>query len=145
MGVSTGDIAFSHAKTQSMGPIAFAGAIGTTVELYDFLVYGTAAALVFNRLFFPNVDPRIGTLAALGSFAVGFLARPVGAAIFGHFGDRVGRRSMLMVTMVGMGTATTAIGLLPTYAHIGIWAPVLLVLLRVLQGIALGGEWGARR
>ena len=142
MSISTGAIAFTGAPTHRMGAIAFAGAIGTIVEWYDFLVYGTAAALVFNRLFFPNVDPRIGTLAALGSFAVGFLARPVGGAIFGHFGDRVGRRSMLMVTMVGMGASTAAIGLLPTYASIGIWAPILLVLLRVLQGIALGGEWG---
>ena len=129
-------------KTQSIGTIAFAGTIGTIVEWYDFIIYGTAAALVFNKLFFPNVDPRIGTLAALGTFAVGFLARPIGGAIFGHFGDRLGRKSMLMITMVTMGLATAAIGVLPTYAQIGIWAPVLLVLLRVIQGIALGGEWG---
>jgi MHS family shikimate/dehydroshikimate transporter-like MFS transporter len=129
-------------KTQSIGAIAFAGTVGTIVEWYDFIIYGTAAALVFNKLFFPNVDPRIGTLAALGSFAVGFLARPIGGAIFGHFGDRLGRKSMLMITMVAMGLATAAIGLLPTYAQIGIWAPILLVLLRVIQGIALGGEWG---
>ncbi len=142
MSISISTNALRGARTPGMGAIALAGTIGTIIEWYDFLVYGTAAALVFNRLFFPNVDARIGTLAALGSFAVGFLARPVGAAIFGHFGDRVGRRSMLMVTMVGMGAATAAIGLLPTYAAIGIWAPVLLVLLRVLQGLALGGEWG---
>jgi MHS family shikimate/dehydroshikimate transporter-like MFS transporter len=129
-------------KTHGMASIAFAGAIGTIIEWYDFIIYGTAAALVFNRLFFPNIDPRIGTLASLGSFTVGFLARPIGGAIFGHFGDRLGRKSMLMVTMVGMGLSTAAIGLLPTYAQIGIWAPVLLVLLRVVQGIALGGEWG---
>ena len=137
---TTADIDAS--KTHSMGSIAFAGAIGTIIEWYDFIIYGTAAALVFNRLFFPNVDPRIGTLAALGSFTVGFLARPIGGAIFGHFGDRLGRKSMLMITMVLMGISTAAIGLLPTYAQIGIWAPVLLVLLRVLQGVALGGEWG---
>ena len=125
-----------------VGAIAAAGAIGTIIEWYDFLIYGTAAALVFNTLFFPNVDPRIGMLAALGSFAVGFLARPVGGVIFGHFGDRLGRKSMLMLTMIGMGGATALIGLLPTYGQIGIWAPVLLVALRVVQGIALGGEWG---
>jgi MHS family shikimate/dehydroshikimate transporter-like MFS transporter len=129
-------------ETRRIGAIVFAGAIGTIIEWYDFLIYGTAAALVFNTLFFPNVDPRIGTLAALGSFTVGFLARPVGGVIFGHFGDRLGRKSMLMMTMIGMGVATAAIGLLPTYAQIGIWAPVLLVALRVVQGIALGGEWG---
>jgi MHS family shikimate/dehydroshikimate transporter-like MFS transporter len=127
---------------QRVGTIAFAGMIGTIIEWYDFLIYGTAAALVFNKLFFPNFDPRIGTLASLGSFAVGFFARPIGGAIFGHFGDRVGRKSMLMLTMVFMGLSTAAIGVLPTYSQIGIWAPVLLVMLRVVQGIALGGEWG---
>jgi len=130
------------APTHNLATIAFAGTIGTIVEWYDFLIYGTAAALVFNSQFFPNVDPRIGTLAALSTFAVGFLARPVGGAIFGHFGDRLGRKSMLMLTMICMGLSTAAIGLLPTYAQIGIAAPVLLVLLRVVQGIALGGEWG---
>jgi MFS transporter, MHS family, shikimate and dehydroshikimate transport protein len=134
--------AMSGPKAHRMGAIAFAGTIGTIVEWYDFIIYGTAAALVFNKLFFPNVDPRIGTLASLGSFAVGFLARPVGGAIFGHFGDRLGRKSMLMITMVAMGLATAAIGVLPTYAQVGIWAPIMLVLLRVAQGIALGGEWG---
>jgi MHS family shikimate/dehydroshikimate transporter-like MFS transporter len=128
--------------TVDIGAIVFAGAIGTIIEWYDFLIYGTAAALVFNTQFFPNVDPRIGTLAALGSFTVGFVARPIGGAIFGHFGDRLGRKSMLMLTMIGMGLATALIGLLPTYDQIGIWAPVLLVALRVVQGIALGGEWG---
>jgi MHS family shikimate/dehydroshikimate transporter-like MFS transporter len=128
--------------TPRIGTIAFAGTIGTIVEWYDFLIYGTAAALVFNSQFFPNVDPRIGTLAALGAFAVGFLARPIGGAIFGHFGDRLGRKSMLMLTMICMGVSTAAIGLLPPYAQIGLAAPVLLVLLRIVQGIALGGEWG---
>ncbi|HUC49167.1 MAG TPA: MFS transporter [Xanthobacteraceae bacterium] len=135
--IGGGDITTPH-----IGAIAFAGTIGTIVEWYDFLIYGTAAALVFNSQFFPNVDPRIGTLAALGAFAVGFLARPIGGAIFGHFGDRLGRKSMLMLTMVCMGLSTAAIGLLPNYAQIGIAAPILLVLLRVVQGIALGGEWG---
>lgn len=130
------------AKMQRIGAIALASTIGTIIEWYDFLIYGTAAALVFNRLFFPTFDPRIGTLASLGSFAVGFLARPIGGAIFGHFGDRLGRKSMLMLTMVLMGLSTVAIGVLPTYALIGNWAPVLLVLLRLVQGVALGGEWG---
>jgi MHS family shikimate/dehydroshikimate transporter-like MFS transporter len=129
-------------KKPRIGVIAFAGSIGTIIEWYDFLIYGTASALVFNTLFFPNIDPKIGTLAALGTFAVGFLARPVGGLIFGHFGDRLGRKSMLMLTMMLMGLSTAAIGFLPTYARIGFWAPVLLVLLRIAQGIALGGEWG---
>lgn len=142
MTVTTQALPFEAARTPHISTIAFAGMIGTIVEWYDFIVYGTAAALVFNKLFFPHADPRIGTLASLGSFTVGFLARPIGGAIFGHFGDRLGRKTMLMVTMVVMGFATAGIGLLPTYGQIGFWAPVLLVLLRVLQGIALGGEWG---
>lgn len=142
MTVTTHAPALGGPTTRRIGEIAFAGTIGTIIEWYDFLIYGTAAALVFNSQFFPNIDPRIGTLAALGAFAVGFFARPVGGAIFGHFGDRLGRKSMLMLTMIGMGLSTAAIGILPTYAQIGIWAPVLLVLLRVVQGIALGGEWG---
>src|ERR1700683_2267618 len=129
-------------EQRRVGMVAFAGSIGTIIEWYDFLIYGTAAALVFNKSFFPNIDPRIGTLASLGTFAVGFLARPIGGLIFGHFGVRLGRKSMLMLTMVFMGLSTAAIGLLPTYAQIGIWAPALLVLLRVAQGLALGGEWG---
>jgi MFS transporter, MHS family, shikimate and dehydroshikimate transport protein len=128
--------------TPRIGTIAVAGAIGTIIEWYDFLIYGTAAALVFNSQFFPNADPRVGTLLALTAFAIGFLARPVGGAIFGHFGDRHGRKSMLMLTMICMGASTALIGLLPNYAQIGIAAPVLLVLLRIVQGIALGGEWG---
>jgi MHS family shikimate/dehydroshikimate transporter-like MFS transporter len=128
--------------THRIGMIAFAGTIGTIIEWYDFLIYGTAAALVFNSQFFPNVDPRIGTLAALAAYAVGFLARPIGGAIFGHFGDKLGRKSMLMLTMICMGLSTAAIGVLPTYAQVGFSAPVLLVLLRIVQGIALGGEWG---
>jgi MFS transporter, MHS family, shikimate and dehydroshikimate transport protein len=138
----TASAAVTGTKTQRIGAIAFAGTIGTIIEWYDFLIYGTAAALVFNSQFFPNVDPRIGTLAALGAFAVGFFARPIGGAIFGHFGDRLGRKSMLMLTMICMGLSTALIGILPTYAQIGLAAPVLLVLLRVVQGIALGGEWG---
>ena len=130
------------AHKPSMISIILAGSIGTIIEWYDFLIYGTAAALVFNRLFFPNFDPTTGTLAALGTYAVGFFARPFGAALFGHFGDRVGRKTMLMITMAVMALCTFAIGLLPTYSQIGIWAPVLLLVLRLIQGIGLGGEWG---
>lgn len=119
MSVAT-SAARGDAKIYSIGAIAFAGSIGTIIEWYDFLIYGTAAALVFNKLFFPTVDPRIGTLASLGTFAVGFLARPIGGAIFGHFGDRLGRKSMLMLTMILMGLSTAAIGVLPTYTQIGI-------------------------
>jgi MFS transporter, MHS family, shikimate and dehydroshikimate transport protein len=132
----------AEAKKKGIGSIVFAGSIGTIIEWYDFLIYGTAAALVFNTLFFPSVDPLTGTLAALGTYAVGFLARPLGGALFGHYGDRLGRKSMLMLTMLVMGIGTALIGLLPTYAQIGIWAPILLVLLRIVQGIGLGGEWG---
>ncbi|WP_199433702.1 MFS transporter [Qaidamihabitans albus] len=116
--------------------------IGTTIEWYDFFLYGTASALVFNKLFFPAFSDAAGTIAAFGAFAAGFLARPVGGAVFGHFGDRVGRKSMLVYSLVGMGMATVAIGLLPTYAQIGVWAPVLLVVCRLVQGFAVGGEWG---
>ena len=125
-----------------MKTVVLASAIGTTIEWYDFLLYGTAAALVFNKLFFPNLDPLAGTLASLGSYAVGFVARPLGGAIFGHFGDRIGRTTMLVLTMLIMGAGTFLIGCLPTYSQIGIWAPILLVLLRLLQGIGIGGEWG---
>ncbi|HUA53189.1 MAG TPA: MFS transporter [Candidatus Sulfotelmatobacter sp.] len=130
------------AARASMRSVALAGTIGTVIEWYDFLIYGTAAALVFNGQFFPTVDPLTGTLASLGTYAVGFLARPFGGALFGHFGDRLGRRSMLMLTLMVMGTGTFLIGLLPTYGQIGIGAPILLVVLRLIQGIGLGGEWG---
>lgn len=116
--------------------------IGTAVEWYDFYIYGTATALVFGKVFFPGVSPAAGTLAAFATFWVGFLARPLGGLIFGHIGDRVGRKNVLVATLMLMGTATTLIGLLPTYAAIGVAAPILLVLLRALQGIAVGGEWG---
>jgi MFS transporter, MHS family, shikimate and dehydroshikimate transport protein len=125
-----------------MNSVVFASCIGTIIEWYDFLIYATAAALVFNKAFFPTFDPLAGTLAALGSYAVGFLARPLGGALFGHFGDRLGRKSMLVATLFIMGLSTFLIGLLPTYASIGVSAPILLILLRVIQGIGLGGEWG---
>ncbi|WP_432117818.1 MFS transporter [Streptomyces sp. bgisy032] len=122
--------------------MAVSGLLGTAVEFYDFLVYGTVAALVFGDLFFPQADPAVGTVAAFGTFAAGYLARPLGGIVFGHFGDRIGRKSMMLLTMVLMGCGSFLIGLLPTYDAIGVWAPVLLVALRVVQGIAIGGEWG---
>src|SRR6201982_840500 len=138
-------LAIRDATTERKGGMAtvvFAGSVGTIIEWYDFLIYGTAAALVFNTLFFPNIDPLAGTLASRGTFSVGFVARPIGGAIFGHFGDRIGRKIMLMITMVIMALGTFVVGCLPTYQQIGVWAPILLVILRFIQGIALGGEWG---
>src|ERR1700758_1123990 len=138
-------LAIRDATTERKGGMAtvvFAGSVGTIIEWYDFLIYGTAAALIFNTLFFPNIDPVAGTLASLATYSVGFVARPIGGAIFGHFGDRIGRRVMLMITMGIMALGTFAVGCLPTYQQIGIWAPVLLVGLRFIQGIGLGGEWG---
>src|SRR5262249_20817586 len=129
-------LAPERASSKRMGRIAAATMVGTAIEAFDFLAYGTAAALVFNRLFFPSFDATAGTLAAFGAFASGFFARPVGGLIFGHFGDRLGRKAMLTVTLVLMGAATVLIGLLPTYAMAGIWAPILLVLLRVVQGLS---------
>jgi len=131
-----------RASPANLRHIVLASVLGTTVEWYDFLIYGVGAALVFNKLFFPSFDPLVGTLAAFGSYAVGFVARPLGGAIFGHYGDRLGRKAMLTLTMIIMGGGTFLIGLLPTYEQIGIFAPVLLILLRLLQGIGIGGEWG---
>ena len=122
--------------------VVLASFIGTTIEWYDFFLYGTAAALVFNKLFFPNVDPLTGTMAAFGTYAVGFFARPLGGIVFGHYGDKIGRKSMLVTTLMLMGVATVLIGLLPTYEQIGMAAPLLLVLLRFVQGFGVGGEWG---
>lgn len=126
----------------SITHVAVASFVGTAIEWYDFFLYGTAAALVFNRLFFPKFDPLVGTLLAFGTFAVGFVARPIGGVVFGHYGDRIGRKAMLSLTLLIMGVATFAIGLLPTYATIGVAAPFMLVALRLLQGFGLGGEWG---
>jgi MFS transporter, MHS family, shikimate and dehydroshikimate transport protein len=128
--------------TQSLRQVALASFIGTTIEWYDFFLYGTAAALIFNDLFFPKVDPTIGTLAAFATFGVGFAARPIGGIVFGHFGDRAGRKSMLVISLLIMGLATAAIGILPSYASIGIAAPIILVVLRLAQGLGVGGEWG---
>ncbi|MGH3519801.1 MAG: MFS transporter [Haloechinothrix sp.] len=126
----------------SIHKVVFASLIGTAVEWYDFFLYGSAAALVFGALFFPSSDPVTGTLLAFGTYAVGFAARPLGGIVFGHFGDRVGRKKMLVASLVLMGVATFVIGLLPTYATIGIAAPILLLVCRLLQGFAVGGEWG---
>ena len=126
----------------SINQVALSGLVGATVEWYDFFLYGTAAALVLGQLFFPSSDPLVGTIAAFGSFAFGYLSRPIGAVVFGHYGDRIGRKTMLILTLLIMGIATFLIGLLPTYASIGIWAPILLLVLRFFQGIGLGGEWG---
>ena len=129
-------------RAGSIRLVAVASMIGTTIEWYDFFLYGTAAALVFNRLFFPTFDPLAGTLAAFGTYSVGFVARPIGGIVIGHYGDRIGRKSMLVLTLIIMGVATFVIGLLPTYAQIGPWAAVALVVLRLAQGFGVGGEWG---
>ncbi|MGW6952697.1 MFS transporter [Streptomyces xanthophaeus] len=122
--------------------IVAASLIGTTIEWYDFFLYGSAAALVFNKLFFPSSDPLVGTLLAFLTYAVGFAARPLGGVVFGHYGDKIGRKKLLVLSLLMMGGATFAMGLLPTHASIGVGAPVLLTLLRLIQGFALGGEWG---
>src|ERR687890_15548 len=129
-------------RSSSIRQVAFASFIGTAIEWYDFFLYGTAAALVFPALFFPTFAPLTGTLASFATFGVGFFARPVGGVVFGHFGDRIGRKSMLVITLLVMGGATFLIGLLPTFQTAGILAPILLVILRFLQGFAVGGEWG---
>ncbi|KFU78978.1 metabolite-proton symporter [Amycolatopsis lurida] len=131
--------------TQNRGSIAkvvSASLIGTTIEWYDFFLYTSAAALVFGKLFFPSNDPLTGTLLAFLTYAVGFLARPIGGLVFGHFGDRVGRKKLLVLSLLLMGGSTCAMGILPTYASVGVLAPILLTLLRLVQGFALGGEWG---
>ncbi|MFE9843995.1 MFS transporter [Streptomyces goshikiensis] len=132
----------SSASPGNIKRIVAASLIGTTIEWYDFFLYGTAAALVFNKLFFPTSDPLTGTLIAFVTYAIGFLARPLGGVVFGHFGDRLGRKKLLVLSLLMMGGATFAMGLLPTHASIGVGAPVLLTVLRLVQGFALGGEWG---
>jgi metabolite-proton symporter len=127
---------------QSVAKVAGASLAGTTLEFYDHFIYGSAAALVFPKLFFPQADPLTSTLLSFASYGIAFVARPLGAAIFGHYGDRIGRKAILIITLLMMGFATFAIGLLPTYASAGVLAPILLVALRIVQGLALGGEWG---
>jgi MHS family shikimate/dehydroshikimate transporter-like MFS transporter len=129
-------------QVSSVRQVALASFIGTAIEWYDFFLYGTAAALVFGTLFFPEATPLGGTLLAFATYGVGFFARPVGGIIFGHYGDRIGRKTMLVLTLTIMGVATTLIGLMPTFEQIGIWAPLLLVVLRFAQGLGVGGEWG---
>ena len=126
----------------SIRKVVVASFIGTTIEWYDYFIYGTAAALVFPALFFPEFSDLAGRLLSFSTFAVGFAARPLGGVIFGHYGDRVGRKAMLVLTLLIMGTATFLVGLLPTFEQIGVWAPILLVVLRLVQGLGLGGEWG---
>ena len=126
----------------AIGRVLVSSVVGTAIEWYDFFLYATAAALVFGKLFFPSFDPVVGTIASFGTFAVGYLARPFGAVLFGHFGDRIGRKSALVATLSIMGIGTAIIGLLPTYNAIGFWAPALLVTMRFCQGLAVGGEWG---
>jgi metabolite-proton symporter len=134
--------AIANTPRASIRLVAAASLVGTTIEWYDFFLYGTAAALVFNRLFFPTFDPLAGTLLAFGTYAIGFVARPVGGIVIGHYGDKIGRKSMLVLTLVIMGIATFLIGVLPTYERIGVWAPIALVVLRLAQGFGVGGEWG---
>lgn len=139
--VQTGTTA-RPASGSSIRTIVGSSVIGTTVEWFDFFAYSTAAALILNGLFFPDYDPLVGTILAFGGIAVGYFGRPLGSIVFGHFGDRIGRKRMLVASLVTMGAATFAIGLLPTYATIGVAAPLLLMVLRFIQGFALGGEWG---
>lgn len=130
------------AAPNNLKRIVAASLIGTTIEWYDFFLYGSAAALVFNKLFFPESDPLVGTLLSFLTYAVGFAARPIGALVFGHYGDRLGRKKLLVLSLLMMGGATFAIGLLPTHATVGSMAPIMLTVLRLVQGFALGGEWG---
>jgi MHS family shikimate/dehydroshikimate transporter-like MFS transporter len=134
--------AHDPAEASALRRIAVASLIGATIEWYDFFLYGVVAGIVFNKLFFPTSDPVIGTLLAYVTFAIGFVARPLGGVIFGHFGDRVGRKQMLVLTLVIMGLATFLIGLIPSYATIGVAAPILLLVVRIAQGVGIGGEWG---
>src|SRR5271167_77263 len=119
-----------------------AATVGTTIEWYDFFINGTAAGLIFPKIFFPNEDPLTGTLASFGTYFIGFVGRPIGAAIFGHYGDRIGRKATLIATLIVMGIATFLVAFVPGYASIGIWGAVILTILRMLQGIGVGGEWG---
>ncbi len=132
----------TNAKTNSKGRVLFASLIGTAIEFFDFYIYATAAVLVFPHLFFTASDPTSATLQSLATFSIAFFARPFGSALFGHFGDRIGRKATLVAALFTMGLSTVLIGVLPTYAHIGVWAPVLLALCRFGQGLGLGGEWG---
>jgi MFS family permease len=135
-------MAHPHFSRTQLRRAVLSSYLGSVIEYYDFLLYATASAVVFNKIFFSNLDPLVGTVASFGTLATGYLARPLGGILFGHFGDRIGRKRMLILSMTLMGVGSTLIGLLPTYAQVGIWAPILLVALRIVQGIAVGGEWG---
>src|SRR5471030_3246030 len=132
----------ARSPVNSPRQVLFASMVGTAIEFFDFYIYATAAVLVFPRLFFPKGDPGAATLASLATFAIAFVARPIGSALFGHFGDRVGRKVTLVASLLTMGISTVVIGFLPTYASIGVFAPLLLALARFGQGLGLGGEWG---
>src|ERR1700681_1449798 len=136
-----GTLSASDHSTQ-LRKAVIASTIGTAIEWYDFFIYGTAAGLVFGKLYFPNEEPLSATLLAFGTYFIGFVGRPIGAAIFGHYGDRIGRKATLIATLLCMGLATFAIAFVPTYSSIGIWGAVLLTVLRMIQGIGVGGEWG---
>jgi MHS family shikimate/dehydroshikimate transporter-like MFS transporter len=140
--MTVASIGVARQPDNNLRRVVLSSLIGATIEWYDFFLYGVVAGIVFNRLYFPPGDPLVGTLLAYTTFAVGFVTRPLGGVIFGHFGDRIGRKSVLVMTLMIMGVATFLIGLIPTYAQIGVWAPILLLVLRVFQGIGLGGEWG---
>jgi MFS family permease len=138
--VTYGTLSTSDHSTQ-LRKAVIAATIGTAIEWYDFFIYGTAAGLIFGKLYFPNEDPLTGTLAAFGTYFIGFVGRPIGAAIFGHYGDRIGRKATLIATLLCMGISTFLIALIPTYESIGIWGAVILTVLRMIQGIGVGGEW----
>ncbi|MFC4625554.1 MFS transporter [Daeguia caeni] len=142
MAETTYDASVNSVKTDDIKKVVFASLVGSTIEWYDFFLYGVVAGIVFNQLYFPSDNATVSTLLAYATFAVGFVARPLGGLVFGHFGDRIGRKAMLILSLLMMGGATVAIGLLPSYATIGIWAPIILLVLRVIQGIGIGGEWG---
>lgn len=142
MAVTTAGANAFGGREHDVKKVVFASLVGSTIEWYDFFLYGVVAGIVFNKLYFPADDPTISVLLAYATFAVGFVARPLGGLVFGHFGDRIGRKTMLVLTLLLMGGATVLIGLLPTYDQIGILAPILLLVLRVAQGIGIGGEWG---
>src|SRR6201994_1462704 len=143
MSTTTVTGAFSEAEhSAQLRKAVVAATVGTTIEWYDFFIYGTAAGLVFPKLFFPNADPLTGTLAAFSTYFIGFVGRPIGAAIFGHYGDRIGRKATLISTLLLMGVATFLVAFVPGYESIGIWGAVILTVLRTLQGIGVGGEWG---
>ena len=141
MAVTHGTLSESDHSAQ-LRKAVIASTIGTAIEWYDFFLYGTAAGLIFGKLYFPNEDALTATLAAFGTYFIGFVGRPIGAAIFGHYGDRIGRKATLIATLLCMGIATFLIAFVPTYASIGIWGAVILTVLRMLQGIGVGGEWG---